>query len=272
MIHFHVYPKISCLLVTAKNRLDYLKKSFSCYVDQTYPNKELVIVNEGPKEYQDEIQELVSSRSDVKLIFLDGKYSLGSLRNISISLSNGDIFVQWDDDDFNIPERLSIQYKFLARNKRARACYLSDQLHYYFNTHSLYWENWAEYCSGNVKKFSLIPGTIMAWKDKLLARYPSGGKWCSAGEDSILAYKLCDVDNYVELLPNYGYMQVYSYHGNNVWDHNHHLEISNKRSMKISHMLENRERICRTLDYLKLNNVVDVMGREGLAFRYEAKN
>ena len=43
-------------MVTSKNRFDFFVKSFKCYEDQTYPNKELVIVNEGPKEYQKKYQ------------------------------------------------------------------------------------------------------------------------------------------------------------------------------------------------------------------------
>ena len=101
-------PKISCLLVTARDRFEYFERSVRCYDDQTYPNRELVVVNEGPKSYQEQIADHLKDRSDVKLVFLDGKYTLGALRNISISICNGDLFVQWDDDDFNTPERLFI--------------------------------------------------------------------------------------------------------------------------------------------------------------------
>ena len=39
------------------------------------------------KEYQEKIANHVSHRNDVRLIFLDGWYSLGALRNISIATS-----------------------------------------------------------------------------------------------------------------------------------------------------------------------------------------
>lgn len=264
-------PKISCLLVTANNRIEHLQRSVNCYFDQNYPNKELVIVNEGSKEYQQCIRRYVGERDDVKFVFLDGWYSLGALRNISIALSSGDIFVQWDDDDFNLPERVSIQYNFL-KNQKAKICYLSDQLHYYFNSNYLFWEDWAQFCSGGHKKYSLIPGTIMAYRQGFEYRYPSAGHWCSAGEDSVLAYQMLQQDeDSVALLSGFGYMQMYSYHGKNVWDLDHHLKISRERCLNSDVILKHRNRICSAIDYLKLEGAIKVMGREGIAFTYEAK-
>lgn len=267
-------PKISCLMVTANNRFETFKLSFSCYAQQTYPNKELVIVTDASKEYQQKLADYVSDRDDVRLIFLDGSYTLGALRNISVALSFGEVFVQWDDDDFNAPDRLAIQYSFLARHSRAKVCFLSDQLHYYFNNKFLFWEDWAQYCSDGLKQFSLIPGTIMAYKKDFFNKYPSAGNYCSAGEDSILTSALCENDVYdkeVVLLSGCGYMQVYSYHGNNVWDLEHHMRISRNRSVGCDHVLKNRDRICSTIDYLKLGGTIKIMGREGLAFIYETK-
>lgn len=264
------FPKISCLMVTANNRFDYFQRSVRCYVDQTYPNKELVVINEGKKEYQKQIAEYLSNRNDVKLIFLDGWYSLGSLRNLSIALSNGDVFVQWDDDDFNSPERLSTQYRHLVNTPKAKICYLSDQLHYYFNSNYLFWEDWARYCSGGYKKYSLIPGTIMAWKKEFHYRYPSSGHWCSAGEDSVLAHRMLEEnEDQVTLLSGFGYTQMYTYHGNNVWDLDHHLKISRERSLPSEFLFSSRDRICHMIDYLKLTGTIKIMGREGLAFTYK---
>lgn len=191
-------PKISCLLiVTNKWRFTYLLRSLQCYLDQSYPNRELLIVNEGPSEYQNQIQSHIDSlgRTDIRCVWLDGYYTLGALRNISMALCTGDIFCQWDDDDFCAPQRLSTQYSWL--NKRnAKVCYLSDQLHYYFPTKELFWDNWAKYQSANYKQCSLVPGTIMAYRD-VGVRYPSAGKFCSAGEDSV--FRCSDSDKTITL-------------------------------------------------------------------------
>ena len=261
-------PKISCLLVTAKNRFDYFARSYQCYCDQTYSNRELVIVNEGPSEYQQQIKDHVGERADVRFVFLDGYYTLGALRNISIALCHGDVFVQWDDDDFNMPERLVVQYGFLSKHPNAKVCYLTDQLHYYFPTQKLYWENWERFLSGNIKEFSLIPGTLMAYKKDFIAKYPSAGNFASAGEDSILAHDLCE-DSNVILLRDKGYLHVYSFHGKNVYDIEHHQGISKHRSVSVPFMLENRKKINETLSHLRLAPKIECRGRDGFAFLYE---
>ena len=118
---------------------------------------------------------------------------MGSLRNISIALCDGDLFVQWDDDDFNSPERLSIQFNVLLKNNKAKICYFGDQLHYYFEKNMLFWENWDMYCSWGNMQYCLIPGTIMAWKHKFDHRYPSAGSFCKCS-DRRCARQSSDVD------------------------------------------------------------------------------
>ena len=202
-----------------------------------------------------------------RFIYLDGTYTLGALRNISVALCHGDLFCQWDDDDFNAPERLAVQYAYLNRHPSAKVCFLADQLHYYFTDGKLFWNDWSAFHSGGRKEYSLIPGTIMAYRQGFSARYPSAGYHCSAGEDSVLAYGLLDDEESVLLLHGFGYLHVYSYHGKNVWDMDHHVKISRERSLSIVNLLGRRNRICYTLDYLDLG-VVKVTGRDGLAFMY----
>lgn len=263
-------PKISCLLVTAAGRWDRLLLSYRCYLDQTYPNRELVIVNEGPPEYQEQLRELTEGREDVKCIFLRGDYTLGGLRNIAMQLCNGDLFVQWDDDDYNTPERLAVQYAFMATKPKARACFLGDQLHYYFPTKQLYWDNWWFKMSAGMKKWGLIPGTIMAYRKDFPYRYPSSGDFARAAEDSVLTGAMCDEEeSRVEILCGRGYMQMYTFHAKNVWDMEHHLNISKLRGCDSQYVWTNREYVSRTLRYLKLEPPIEVMGCEGLAFVYK---
>ena len=265
-------PLISCLMVTANGRFEYLKRSVQCYIDQIYPNKELVIVNEGSQEYQNQIIQYVQilNRVDIRTEFLNNQYTLGSLRNISIALANGEIFVQWDDDDFNAPNRLITQYSFLYRHPKVQVCYLSDQFHYYFHTNELYWEDWGKYLSHGNIKYMLIPGTIMAYKKDLPARYPSSGTKCRTGEDTVFSNQLLRLGVNVKVLSGYGNLQVYSFHGKNVFDLEHHQVLSRVRSYYRSEMIEKRALINKTLNYFKFGEI-KVMGRDGLAFIHGEK-
>jgi len=267
-------PKISCLLVTAGGRLPLVKKSIDCFARQTYSNKELVVLNEGPKNYQKDVQYYIDSleRKDIRTTWLNGvgEYTLGGLRNISISLADGDYFVQWDDDDFCMPQRLASQYAFISKHPKAKVCYLSDQLHYFWSTTTLYWNNWKKFHSGNgLKRYSLIPGTGMFVRD-IPWRYPSHGKNCKAGEDSVLSNRILnDNPENVVLLEGMGNMHCYSFHGSQVYDVEHHMNIARMRSNERNFMVKNRERIIDSIKFFNFEGNIKVMCREGLAFTYE---
>jgi len=272
MIRIEPLPKISCMMVTTDGRMDTLKRSYRCYLDQNYSNRELLIVTDGSDAFKDELLQLVGTRPDVRFAFLDGKYTLGALRNVGVGLCFGDLFVQWDDDDFCAPGRLAVQCGYLLKHRKARMCFFSDQLHYYFPTRQLFWNDWKKH-SGGYKKYGLIPGTIMAYTKGFSYRYPASGEHAAAGEDSVMTTKICHDDPAgVELMQGAGYLHVYSFHGRNVWDIEHHLEICRKRSVPRKQLLQYRQRLCRTLDYLRLDDEIDVVGIDGLAFTYRRQD
>jgi hypothetical protein len=107
----------------------------------------------------------------------------------------------------------------------------------------------------------------MARRRNFPYRYPSSGEYCGAGEDSVLAFQMLREDeDGVLLLNDLGYLNVYSYHGKNVWNIDHHLKISRERAMHCDYLLRYRSRICETMNRLGFLGPVNVMGREGLAF------
>jgi len=248
-------------MITNDGREEMFLKSYQSFKNQIYQNKELIVITDGTLSYKSFIEQTVDP--SVRLVFLDGKYSLGALRNIAIRLCDGDYFVQWDDDDFNGPNRISYQLKHLLYSKK-NICYFTDQLHYYFPNNQVFWESWSDFHSGNITKYSIIPGTIMA-KTPFTWRYPSIGDKSKAGEDTVLAYQICQNNEEEITLLSHGLMMIYSYHGKNVWDLEHHLKLSKERAKPISELLRNRDAIDCTLSSLGFCNV-QVMGREGLAY------
>jgi glycosyltransferase involved in cell wall biosynthesis len=253
-------------MVTAAGRLDLVKRSFRCYTDQTYPNKELLIVNEGPVEYQQAIEFFVkeSGRSDVRFVWLNGHYSLGALRNISIGLAMGDYFCQWDDDDFCLPHRLVVQFHHLQKHPSAEASYLGDQLHFYFPTQEVFWDDWVSFGHLSTLETQLIPGTLLCRRPTNV-KYPSQGRYCGAGEDSVFAQRL---QGRLAVLSGEDPMHVYSYHGKQVFDFEHHRRISTMRAKPIADVIRLRGKIEAALWHLRLAPFVRVMGKEGLAFMY----
>ena len=84
-------------MVTSKNRFDFFVKSFKCYEDQTYPNKELVIVysksNDGTGIY---VKSLL--KKNYKII-KDNSNNRYNAINKGIKKSNGDIVGLLHSDD-----------------------------------------------------------------------------------------------------------------------------------------------------------------------------
>lgn len=70
-----------------------------CFISQTYPNRELIIINDQPNiEYYCDI-------SGVKIYNLDKRFkSLGAKRNYAMSKCSGDFVLITDDDDLYYPE------------------------------------------------------------------------------------------------------------------------------------------------------------------------
>lgn len=215
-------PKISCLTVT-ESRLILLKQAIQCYLHQTYPNKELVIVADGAPLYKDAIKQYVSflKRPDIRLILLEQRHNLGQLRNISIEEAHGPIIIQWDDDDLYHPKRLELQYNYLTSQK-ADACLLSDQLSFFEQSREMYWVNWVPH--SNFPMHQVFPGSIMAVKDSRF-RYPEEGQYSIQGEDSIFLSQYYEKAK-MAALSGKGFIYVYRYHGKNTFPKEHHQWVA----------------------------------------------
>jgi glycosyltransferase involved in cell wall biosynthesis len=111
-------PLISCLCVS--KRQSQLKNAIESFSQQTYPNKELiVVVNRNDKKCVDYLKKV--SVKNVRY-FIGGdsdKVSLGELRNISVEKSKGEYFCQWDDDDWYHNKRLEVQMDEALKNNKA---------------------------------------------------------------------------------------------------------------------------------------------------------
>ncbi|SRR5271166_2478227 len=97
-------PLISCIMPT-RERSDFALQAVRYFQRQDYPNTELVIIENGPPV-------LAASLPDdprIQLISSDTSRSIGALRNIACQHARGEIVVQWDDDDWHGPKRVSRQ-------------------------------------------------------------------------------------------------------------------------------------------------------------------
>ena len=105
-----VEPLISCILVT-RNRRPFFAQAVQYYQAQTYPNSELIVVDDG----DDAVGDLCRGIETLTYIRLNQRTPPGSILNLGIEASRGEILQKIDDDDYYGPEFLATAASHLLR-------------------------------------------------------------------------------------------------------------------------------------------------------------
>ena len=104
-------PLVSCLMPTADRRR-YVPLALATFLEQDYPSRELVVLDDG----HDPIIDLIPPDPRIRYLYVRGGRSLGEKRNEACRRAHGEILVHWDDDDWSAPWRLSYQVGELQRH------------------------------------------------------------------------------------------------------------------------------------------------------------
>jgi glycosyltransferase involved in cell wall biosynthesis len=123
----HNLPLVSCIMPTY-NRRAFVPHAINYFLRQDYPNKELIIIDDGT----DMIKDLVPNDSSVHYYQLENKFTLGAKLNMACEYAQGNIIANWDDDDWYAPRRLSYQVKAL-NNENTEVCGINTLLYFDVN-------------------------------------------------------------------------------------------------------------------------------------------
>jgi UDP:flavonoid glycosyltransferase YjiC (YdhE family)/glycosyltransferase involved in cell wall biosynthesis len=159
-------PLISCLMVT-RGRAEFALRAIHCFRIQTYPNRELLIIDDDP---DDTLARAIAQLADPHIRHIrlpDTGRSLGDLRNLAVTEAAGAYVAQWDDDDLSDPERLAIQMAAI-RTLGATACMLQRQ--------QIWWPDQERIALSIQRPWE---GSLLCARERL-PRYPALGK----GEDT----------------------------------------------------------------------------------------
>ena len=96
------WPLVSCIMPTA-GRAAYIEQSIDMFMQQDYPNKELIIVFNKLSDIP-----YIYYPPEVKLVMVPTQI-IGAKRNEAVRHAAGAIIAQWDDDDLYNTHRLSDQ-------------------------------------------------------------------------------------------------------------------------------------------------------------------
>lgn len=124
------FPLISAIMIAGRTSIPDVLAGIRCFQAQTYPYKELIIVNNAKTQF-DASELNIRAERDVFVVDTPQEISAGMARNIGIRAANGQILAQYDVDSYHHPQRLESQVATLAENE-AHVCVLSETLRYSF--------------------------------------------------------------------------------------------------------------------------------------------
>lgn len=117
-------PLVSCIMPTHNRRL-FVPRAIEYFLRQDYPNRELIIIDDG----MDPIRDLVPGEPHIRYLRQNHRISIGTARNIGCEEAEGEIIVHWDDDDWMASRRLSYQVAGLLE-QRAEICGINRVIFY----------------------------------------------------------------------------------------------------------------------------------------------
>ena len=107
-------PLVSCIMPTTSKREKFIPMALQYFLRQDYPEKELVIVDDGKPS----IEHLIPDDISVRYIRLEngGGMRIGAKRNHACNAAKGDIIMHWDDDDWYASDWISRQESVMSAN------------------------------------------------------------------------------------------------------------------------------------------------------------
>jgi len=110
-------PLVS-ILIPAYNSQEWLADTLASAVAQTWPRKEIIVVDDGSKDRTAEVARRFASR-DVAVVIIKNQGAAGA-RNHALCLSQGD-YIQWlDADDLLAPDKIARQLAALRESDSKR--------------------------------------------------------------------------------------------------------------------------------------------------------
>lgn len=200
-----VQPLVSCLMVTRGDRWT-IRYALESYRRQTYPDRELVIVVDTTNLEAVSALVAASGADRVSLFGVDPDLTLGDCRNMSIARAQGDVLVQWDDDDLYDPARIDILLSVLMKASTPAAAL----------SRWLVW--WPDRDLAAISSRRIWEGSMAVWRSQAPV-YPRMVR----GEDTFAADCIASLSTIAAVDAPLSY--VYVINGGNVFDVEHFEKI-----------------------------------------------
>jgi glycosyltransferase involved in cell wall biosynthesis len=200
--------------MVTRNRAALARRAIHCFAEQTWPERELVILDDGGEDYGPIIAPFVATGVRIRYERVAERpgVRLGQLRNEAIGSAQGEWCMQWDDDEWYHPTRIETQMH--ARRGMAAVALQWTLVQLDSPTHGL--------LHFRADSGIATPGTVLHHRDA--ARYQNLPK----NEDGLF---LRDVRAHglAVLGGEHSHLFVRCFHGTNTWDERHFLRRLHRR-------------------------------------------
>lgn len=117
--------RVTCVIPTG-DRPQFLQQALQCFREQTYADRELIVVDDGAEP----VERMVVGQPHTRYIRLRNRSPIGTKLNIGIEYARGSIIQKLDDDDYYGPDFLAAATQALPSVRRDKAvvawcCYLA---------------------------------------------------------------------------------------------------------------------------------------------------
>jgi glycosyltransferase involved in cell wall biosynthesis len=114
-------PKVS-IVIPVYNGANYLHEAIDSALAQTYPDIEIIVVNDGSSD-SGETERIAKSYGESIRYFSKKNGGVASALNLGIREMKGEYFAWLSHDDVFLPEKIARQIEFLKQNPDFTACY-----------------------------------------------------------------------------------------------------------------------------------------------------
>lgn len=121
-------PLISAIAIVKSTQQYIVESTIKCYQQQTWQNKELIVINCAKNDWDASALDLQISDKSIRIIDADD-LSAGMARNYGISAANGSVIAQFDCNYWHSPNRLEYQLSSMFKYE-AHICVLSRIMEY----------------------------------------------------------------------------------------------------------------------------------------------
>lgn len=104
------------IIIPTYNRATFIEKTIESALNQTYPNYEIIVIDDGST---DNTEEVINNMNSSKVSYHKIKNSeRGAARNYGASIAKGEYVNFFDSDDILYPNHLSEAYQLIVKNKK----------------------------------------------------------------------------------------------------------------------------------------------------------